>query len=97
MLGIFTTDYLEKEFGKLRQGSGGTYFIIVQQIMEKVAIKKTKLLLNLNIDVSDFNLECGHSCASCGFFPTEDMCSIMDKFPEFENGTYLCCRICRPE
>ena len=52
---------------------------------EKVAIKKTKLLLNLNIDVSNFNLECGHSCASCGFFPTEDMCSIMDKLPEFEN------------
>ena len=42
MLGIFTTDYLEKEFGKLRQGSGGTYFIIVQQIMEKVAIKENK-------------------------------------------------------
>ena len=46
MLGIFTTEYLEKEFGKLRQGSGGTYFITVQHIMEKVAIKKTKLLLN---------------------------------------------------
>ena len=42
MSGIFTTDYLEKEFGKLRQGSGRTYFITIQQIMEKVAIKKNK-------------------------------------------------------
>ena len=85
MFGMFTTDYLEKEFGKLRQGSGGTYFITVQQIMEKVAIKQTKLLLNLNIDISDFNLESGHSCANCGFLPTENMCAIMDKLPEFEN------------
>ena len=31
-LGQFTTDPLEKAFGKLRQGSGGTYFINVQQV-----------------------------------------------------------------
>ena len=34
-LGIFTTDYLEKMFGKLREGSGGAYFINVQQVLEK--------------------------------------------------------------
>ena len=27
MLGNFTSDPIEKEFGKLRQGSGGKYFI----------------------------------------------------------------------
>ena len=32
-LGKFTIDHLEKEFGKLRQGSGGTYFISVQQVI----------------------------------------------------------------
>ena len=26
MLGKFTSDHIEKEFGKLRQGSGGTYY-----------------------------------------------------------------------
>ena len=46
-LGKASTDPLEKEFGKLRQGSGGTYFITVQQILEKVSINKTKLLLTL--------------------------------------------------
>ena len=30
LLDIFTTDYLEEMFGKLREGSGGTYFINVQ-------------------------------------------------------------------
>ena len=38
LLGTFSTDPLEKEFGKLRQGSGGTYFITVQEIIEKVNI-----------------------------------------------------------
>ena len=43
MLGNFSTDPLEKEFSKLRQGSGGTYFITVQQILEKVNISEAKL------------------------------------------------------
>jgi hypothetical protein len=34
LLGKFTTDPIERAFGKLRQGSGGTYFINVQQILE---------------------------------------------------------------
>ena len=33
LFGMFTTDHLEKQFGKLRQGWGGTYFISVQQIV----------------------------------------------------------------
>ena len=48
LLGLFTSDPLEKQFGKLRQGFGGTYFILVQQILEKFGIAKTKLLLNLD-------------------------------------------------
>ena len=38
VLGKFTTDRLEKLFSKLRQGCGGTYFITVQQILEKLNI-----------------------------------------------------------
>ena len=52
LLGKFTTDPLEKSFGKLRQGSGGTYFINAQQVLEKVNTMKTKVLLGLNLDVS---------------------------------------------
>ena len=47
LLGTFSTDPVAKEFGKLRQGSGGTYFITVKQITEKVTISKVSLLLQL--------------------------------------------------
>ena len=45
LLGTFSTDPLEKESGKLRQGSGGTYFITAQQRIGKVNISKASLLL----------------------------------------------------
>ena len=86
MLGIFTTDWLEKVFGKLRQGSGGTYFINVQQILEKVNIMKTKLLLNLDIDVDSFNVESGHSCDKCGYLLSEEACEVFDMLPELEKS-----------
>ena len=35
MLGLSTSDQIGKEFSKLRQGSAGTYAVIVQQILEK--------------------------------------------------------------
>ena len=34
----FTTYFLKKEFFKLRHASGGTYFIYMQQIIEKVNV-----------------------------------------------------------
>ena len=37
-LGHFSSDPIEKVFGKLRQGSGGVYFINVQQVLQKVTI-----------------------------------------------------------
>ncbi|XP_065660880.1 uncharacterized protein LOC136084588 [Hydra vulgaris] len=86
LLGTFTTDPLEKQFGKLRQGSGGTYFITVQQILEKVGIIKTKLLLQLDkygVDL-DFTTS-GHSCERCGFYLNEEKCLIFDNLPELEN------------
>ena len=48
VLNKFSTDPLEKSFGKLRQGSGRIYFITVQQIIEKTNIQKASLLLSLN-------------------------------------------------
>ena len=82
-LGKYTTDYLEKMVGKLRQGSGGTYFITVQQVLEKVCIYKARLLLQLRVDVTDL-IDCGHACAKCGYLPNEDICEILSKLPELE-------------
>ena len=82
-LGKYTTDYLEKMFGKLRQGSGGTYFITVQQVLEKVCIYKAKLLLQLCADITDL-IDCGHACAKCGYLPNEDICEMLSKLPELE-------------
>lgn len=82
MLGNFTTDPLEKAFGKLRQGSGGTYFITVQQVLEKVAIQKTKLLLRLT-DSVDVGVS-GHSCNLCVLAMTEETCLLFDSLSSYE-------------
>ena len=60
-LGQFSTDSLEKEFSKLRQGSGGAYFITVQQIIEKVNISKASLVLIQDLVVEDHTFP-GHMC-----------------------------------
>ena len=41
MLGWFSTDPLELVFGKLRQGSGETYFLSAQSVIEKILIHYT--------------------------------------------------------
>ena len=74
-LGKYTTDYLEKMFGKLRQGSGGTYFITVQQVLEKVSIYQARLLPQLRADITDL-IGCGHACAKCGYLSNEDICEL---------------------
>ena len=63
LFGWFTTDPLEKYFSKLRQGSGGTYFINAQSVLEKVKIHHAKLALRLGVD---FDLQSDqHSCLYC--------------------------------
>ena len=78
LLGTFSTDPLEKEFGKLRQGSGGIYFITLQQIIEKMNISKASLLLSANVNVDNFNIESGHSCFNCSFLLDENSAEIFD-------------------
>ena len=70
-------------FGKSRQGSGGTYFITVQQVLENVSIYKAKLLLQLLVDITDV-IDCGYACTKCGYLPNEDICEILSKLPELE-------------
>ena len=51
MLGWFSTDPLERAFGKLRQGSGGTYFLSAQSVIEKIRIQRAKLSRQLKLDI----------------------------------------------
>ena len=84
-LGKFTTDKLEKAFGKLRQGSGGTYFISVQQVLEKLNIQKAKLLLSLT-EMEDLPNDTGHKCDMCGAGVTEEIAEIIDNLPKLEES-----------
>lgn len=87
LVGQFSSDPLEKEFSKLRQGSGGTYFINVQQIVEKTNINKAKLLLTLKTD-SINNEDAGHACSDCKFTLESDekACETVDNLEVLENS-----------
>ena len=84
LLGNYSTDPLEKAFGKLRQGSGGTYFLNVQQIMEKLSINKTKLLLKLNADLGNICVNIGHECDHCGFLLDDESAEVFDNLSDLE-------------
>ena len=86
LLGQFSTDPLEKEFSKLRQGSGGTYFINVQQIVEKTRINRAKLLLSLKQEVP--GNEAGHACDDCAFRLESDekACEVVDSLEMLESS-----------
>ena len=71
-LGHFTSDPLEKMFGKLRQGSGGTSFLNMQHILQKVTIIKTKLCLALGVNIEEMEGIYGHSSEKCGYLMNGD-------------------------
>ena len=83
VFGWFTTDPLEKCFSKLRRGSGGTYFITAQSVIEKVRIQHAKLTLQLGIEVSGKN---GHSCGNCSRNLDEKESEIMDNLSALEEN-----------
>ena len=83
LLGWFTTDPLEKYFSKLRQGSGGTYFITVQSILEKTRILQTKLCMQLGVLIDG---DPGHSCATCDRSLDELEAETMDNLIELEDS-----------
>ena len=82
LLGWFTTDPLEKYFGKLRQGSGGTYFITVQTILEKTRILQTKLCLQLGVEIDG---DPGHSCEACTRQLNENEAEVIDNLIALED------------
>ena len=71
----------------MRQGSGATYFINVQQITVKIRICKASLLLSLSVDVEDIdNITSGHSCSSCSYTMDEKASSVFDNLPQHEES-----------
>ena len=86
LIGHFTTDPLKNEFSKLRQGSGGTYFLSLQQVVEKLDISKTKQLLNLKEDVRNLEVDVGHRCSKCCFSLDEVTSEILDSVPKLEEN-----------
>ena len=62
------------------------HFINVQQIIEKLHIKQTSLLLSLNIDIDSFDVTSGHECASCTYVLCEEGSEIFDNLETLESS-----------
>ena len=87
LLGTFSTDPLEKEFGKLRQGSGGASFINVQNCIEKLRINKCMLLITLKKSINEIILEDeAHHCPSCSYHLCEKGCLTVASLPDLEDS-----------
>ena len=85
IFGWFSTDFLEKYFGKLRQGAGGQYFLNAQTVLEKNNINRAKLSLKFGCD--DWKKEdSGHQCDSCDKQMSEKEAEIMDNLASLENN-----------
>ena len=85
LLNQFFTDPLEKAFGKLRQGCGGTYFINAQQIYEKITISKAKIALRCALDISSF-AAAGHLCKLCSYRMSDTALEVFESLPSLENN-----------
>ena len=67
MVGEFTTDPLEKQFGKYRQGCGGAYMLTVRNVIEKHRIDRARFIGTLCDTAMLRRLHIGdsHSCNAC--------------------------------
>ena len=82
MLESFTTDSLENQFGKLRQGQYGTYFCTKN--FGKTFNSQTKLLLLLKEESRVLeNLKSEYSCTKYGYLPCKYICDVFEYLPEF--------------
>ena len=86
MLGWFSTDPLERAFGKLRQGSGGTYFLSAQSVIEKVRIQRAKLATQLVLEFSSDTDSAGHQCEHCTRRLTDRECEVFDNLNNLEGS-----------
>lgn len=87
-IGLFTSDHIEKEFCKLRQSSGGAYFITVQQVLEKLNIQKASNLLSICGEVEDL-LSSGHQCPDCDYILSDESAEIFDTLELLETSVTI--------
>ena len=68
----------------MRQGSGGTYFINVRQVLEKLHIQQTRLLLKMDglIDIEVM----GHRCEACEYILSEDEKDLLFRLDTLEGS-----------
>ena len=78
LLGQFTTDIIEKEFSIFLEGSGGIYFINIQQCIEKLHFKQISLLLNQNVNIDTFDIKPAHQCTFCDYKLWKEGSEIFD-------------------
>ena len=86
LFGLFTTDPLEKMFGKLRRGVGGTYFINVRQVLEKLAIHQTTIMLKSDQIFFEMEAKLGHQCDLCSFNMNDDSLTIFEELEILEDS-----------
>ena len=63
----------------------GINLITVQQVLEKVAIYRAKLLLQLLGNTNDIK-DCEHACSKCSFILSQELCNLFNKLPELEDS-----------
>ena len=86
-LGHFSSDLVEKMFDKLRQGLEGICFIKVQKVLQKVAIHKTKLCLDLSVSFDEQSLSSDHSCEKCSYFVNREVpVDVFHNLPELKQS-----------
>ena len=64
---LFSTDPLERFFGKCRQAAGSNYFITVRNIIEKHRFDKARILAKLHAEALSSATSCAevHECDAC--------------------------------
>ena len=82
IFGWFSTNLLEKCFSKLRQGSGGTYFITSQYVIKKLRIQGAKLSLQLKMEIEGDD---GHHCSICNRCRDKNEQETVDSLVSSEN------------
>lgn len=77
---------MENALGKLIQGSRGTYFITIQNMIEKLLIEKSKFFLQIKGDISNFLYANWNGCECCGYSINKELYDALNKLLDLENA-----------
>ena len=77
----FPLTFLKRPSVNGAKGSGGTYFINVQQVTEKIRIDHAKLRLHLDTEVSSSSAATSHDCNNCKYTLDQESSEAVDNLP----------------